>query len=287
MFEPGVYFRGPMLNVVKGHSLHRILIPDAMRRLPYGRHGDRWPAVPHVAGVLIVSGDDPSNMPTLLQISLRGKDVLVHDGTRARCTINQRTLAGTVPLRSMTNKGSNAAAASLLAAGQDFNERVASEVVILGGELAESSDTTDLVYTLPTDCASGTLPGGKIPLFSHWRTPSNARVIEFADRATGDLSVLPLEAGQSALFYNWDLKVPDASAFFNIGATDCSGGKVIVDVDFKWLYQLLDVPNGDWDAWRGDCDLPTPHAICPGTAGDMHTTTAPGSDCVHGFWDIS
>ena len=99
--------------------------------------------------------------------------------------------------------------------------------------------------------------------------------------------MIALQPGLSALFYNWDNEPPKANQFFTFGPTPCTAGKIIVDIDFKWLYQLLDVAGGDWDEWRCNHDLPTPSARCPGDSGGRNATTGPGSDCVHAYWDLS
>jgi hypothetical protein len=69
--------------------------------------------------------------------------------------------------------------------------------------------------------------------------------------------------------------------------------EAVVDVDFKWIYEMLAPLTGTWAEWRNGKKLPAPISVCADgkdpdfvsrVSDGVEQKTAPGKDCLAGLW---
>lgn len=273
-----VFFRGPTLTIVRKGVVEEIRIPDAMRSLPGGNHVDHTPARKHLAGMLIVTG--PFGSATLVKdIPLRGKRVVFTGTTTGPCSAGAN-LDQSVALNAITDKGKTGAAT--------LRPTASGTRIKLGDGALENdmSHVTNFVYNIPDDDASKPTPPHHLPLLKVWTPTAGPVTIELTDASGGPATTIPLTDDQSVYVYNWDINPPGPPApptpdeYSDFPPKECDENNK-VDLDFKWLYQELDVQNNDWKTWLHGKPLPCPITDC---TQQPHIVTPGGSDCIDAVW---
>lgn len=285
-----VYFRGPMLVVVRGDTadddcdIDRILIPNAARPLTGMVHPDGTPADVHFAGMIVADVEKG----IIANVPLRGKRVLISDGSFVVCQGDNNNINTGVPLQDLTNSGENDKPLSLLPRAALTPDIVAADVTFSGGFLQYSEVLTRSTYSFPSTSADRITPSKQLPRVKNWiprkrSLLSNDPVtITVTDVATGEAVVFYLNESEYALFFNWDVTPPTVEEFCDLSSETYTNGAA-EDTDFKWVYQLMDPPGG-WPAWLGDNKLPAP--ITGLTTSDLLSSPTTGVDCGDSFMRI-
>jgi len=285
-----VHFRGPSLFVTHGGKLDRVLIPDARKGVP-DRHPDGDVAKRHYAGLLVLRGSGAE----VGRFSLHGKIVTVSDGTAVSCDLDP-TFNRTVPLDELANGPDPAKHLRLIRAdtNDDYWERVAARIRIQGGTLSTVEPASkEFVFHFPKAFNPKPPPEQRIPLLTTWHTEAPRARIEIRDvRGVAEPIDIALEPDESAYIYNHDKPKPSEREMIG-DRIPCKPKEPLVDHDFKWLYQLVDPPDGDWAEWLGEEKLPAPLTECPplpkgaapsGTGADIAPKQPDVSTCFGGRW---
>jgi len=121
----------------------------------------------------------------------------------------------------------------------------------------------EFVFRFPTTFNPNPPQPQRIPLLTTWYTDAPKAQIEIRDvRGIADPINITLEPDESAYIYNHDKPKPSEKEMIG-DRIPCTPGAPLEDHDFKWLYQLLEPPKGNWDDWRGPHRLPAPLTQCP------------------------
>jgi hypothetical protein len=291
-----VFFRGPSLFVLGTGVINEVLLPDGKRTIFNGgvkdKHPDNSNAKKHHAGLLVLTADGG----IALRKSLYRKRVTVRDPSDAGACTTETSFAKVVPLSALTNGPDASKHLKLLSPGPDYWTRVAAAVHLEGGTIGSEEDS-DLVFEFPKTHNPSAPGPQQIPLIARW-TPTGTEaeiVVESVNDDDTELTI-PLADGQVAWIYNFDSKEP-FPADMGKPKKPCKKPGRLEDHDFKWLYQLLDPPGGDWQKWLEKQPLPAPLSECPvviksdtaaaGTDAVAGASTAPSPDvasCFFGSW---
>lgn len=285
-----VVFRGPGLFMQGEGTIDHVLLPDARNG---GKHVDTSRAKSHHAGLLVQAAD----RSVRARYSLHDRRVVVRDiGQGGACGFDASFgPERVVPLSRLTN-GADASQWPKVIDEQntpDFWARVAAKVTFDGGDVS-GENPSKLVFHFPTD-HSGTDPGPRqVPLLAVWRPRSTQGVkIEVKHRNGEVVETVALATGERAWIFNYDKKVPDPKDMENPpdACANNEPGSPLEDHDFKWLFRLLDPPQGNWAKWlkKGDGWFPAPRSRCPGTAAPTSPPKAKAmspdvASCFFGSW---
>ena len=272
-----VRFRGPMLVVTRKTYVDRILIPNGKKHSPDDKHPDNDLAKRHYAGIFVLAADEA--VP-VFQMSLFGKRVTITDnGDFGGRATREATIDNMVPLHRLVQEPANPEVNVV----PDGDPAVTTVVTFEGGT-ASSDEDSQIDFNLDPALNPSLPPGTmKIPLYMLWKPKASAstvtiRISDVADPANE--TNLSLSGTQKAYFYNYDSQKPDKPGLDNNPpCTPGLNGKG--DIDFKWIYQLLDHDLGEWTlvlSAKGVTKLPCPIAYCPGSASpspplDQQATT--------------
>lgn len=260
-----VVFRGPCLFVKKHDSIDEVLIPDGRRRISNGgvidRHPDNTPARKHFAGILVLKASGGIAM----RMSLHGKRVAVRDPHDPAACTTHASFDDVVPVSALSNGGDATKHLRLLAPGPDYWTRVATAVELEGGTIG-SSELSALTFHFPKDHNPNPPAARRVPLLATWTPTGDEAVILISDASGGDPLQISLTEGQVAWIYNFDTQEPVPKEM-GPRLPPCKKAGPLEDRDFKWLYQLLDPPGGDWAKWLNGSLLPAPLSTCPGPNG--------------------
>lgn len=292
-----VHFRGPTLFVTRGATLDRVLIPDGRRTIFKNgvpdKHPDNDKTKRHYAGLLVLRGSGGE----VGRFSLHGKLVTVSDGTAAACALDP-SFNRTVPVHELTNGPDPARHLRLIRADDDddYWERVAARVRLWGGTMRTvDPGPREFEFRFPATFNPRPPRPRRIPLLTTWHTEAPKVQIAIRDvRGIADPIEVALEPDESAYIYNHDKPRPSEREMIG-DRTPCKPGAELEDHDFRWLYQLLDPPKGDWDDWLKGEKLPVPQTECPAESsapGASPTSTTSDSEAKHpsvstcfgGFW---
>ena len=264
-------FRGPCLFVVEQNRIHSVALPHAApgvipREGTAGKHLDGSPAHPHHPGLLIldVKGKERHRVEPL-----RGS-VVVRDGQAHKPPVAKFT--DVVGLDRVNNNGS---ATDLRLVSFDDFDHVAATIVFRGGKL-EGHRISSHRWTV-NDRFNPTHPHKDSPLVltQTWTTNQAAVNIDIVDLGGGTIPLV-LADGEVAYLYNFDVEFPSQEQLDADEA--CTVGTPLDDVDFNWLYQLVEPRTGTLAERMGGGELPRPRSTCTAV---MTPTT---STCFGGSW---
>jgi len=277
-----------MLTIIKGTTVEEIRIPDCT---PNGKHPDGDDQVLHVAGMLIVepapggSGQIEVERVSLLDPSGSALRVVFEGKTAGKCEADP-SLQHTVALNALTDHGNGGATKLRPAPGSGKKDPVAASIHLVGGTLKnDPAYLSKEVYDLPSDDASTPIPSHRIPLLKFWKPQQGPVTVTVRNAENDRVFQKTLDDGQSVFVFNWDKGEPrDPDEYLEFPQKVCNGSNA-VDVDFKWLYQLLITPGDDWDKWRRGKPLPAPTAQCTTVSEVLRDLRTPGgSDCIDAVW---
>lgn len=267
-----VYFRGPILFRVTPEKATEALVPDAERTLTTangtpGYHPDGTPTTMHYPG-LVVAKDDT----ILVQLSLRKKLVTISDGTSTVCTY---PTAGLIPVDDTANKVMPNKVSLINPGDASYWARVAARITFVGGTLSDWLTTT-IPFRVPP--APGAAPICMAPM---WKSSGAMTSIEITEiDGTGKIEIHPSD-DQQVYLYNWDLVEPPVKSITNTPAAQPSAAES-EDTDFKWLYQLYDIPE-QFATKKVTATLPAPMAMFTlEKEGESGTTSVGSASCVAG-----
>ncbi|GLC27809.1 hypothetical protein [Roseisolibacter agri] len=292
-----VVFRGPCL-FVKGQengkeTLDYVLLPDGTRVRPHGsskdgEHPDHTRAKKHHAGLIVRNADGTTEKP----IPLQNKRVTVREkGAGGRCALDPSfSPQRVVPLSQLTNGPDASHHLSLIdEAGSDFWDRVTTKVTFDGGEMGVHKNSR-LVFDFPPDHNPNAPGSRRIPLLAIWspKASHDAEIVIGPGKGPGVSRVIPLGDGQRAWIYNYDHPEPDPERM-ECEEDACAkhpNGARLEDYDFKWLFQVLEPPKGDWPEWLKKGPLPAPRSSCPGLKpqDEPHILSPDVASCFFGSW---
>jgi len=259
---------------VADKTIDRILVPETQGAT---RPGDE-PEVPsprvHFAGILINK---------MLIPSIHGFDVHVTDGTGKHPTYEQTNFDQLIALNKLI-----AGKTPPLALLPDNSPCITSAIRMTGGSFV-ASDHSQLTYKFPPPADGSAFPDQTVPVFARWSTTSNVAELVLTQRVAGAKPMkFTLGTGDDVYIFNFDV-LPASPAEFEATPLLCSGTTPIqkVDEDFKWLYWLLETPNGGWLAWNAgnpNRKLPAPYYDC---FADEFAILSPGNaDCFCAAWEL-
>jgi hypothetical protein len=298
-----VLFRGPMMVFTQGNVAESIRIPYAWATTVAPRHPDGDLAREHYSGLFITTPPVTSATPTNDRVAnLKAKRVTISDGTTGPCVADPSLRKLMVDVKRLTEAGATGPLEPR-PVDQSFFSSGATMVEFRGGTLsADGTKLTGLIYTIPGHFAKNGIGDTlQIPMLIQWTPSAGATVTITVDddpAAPGTSQSITLAANQTACIYQWDgppsAKRPTPAAFMDLKPVGCTAdSKAVVDVDFKWIYEILTPVQGTWDEWRDDMKLPAPISLCGGltdlnlvsqvSAGAV-AKTAPGKDCLGGLW---
>lgn len=233
-----VFFRGPILFLDIDSRQNVALLPDAERVLISDNgarraHPDGTRTKSHHAGLIIADDDD-----VLVRIGLRKKLVVISDEDGGICSY---PVKGLVPIDAMANTVLNPPMTLLSPADPNYWTRVTTRVSFNGGVLSDWK-LTDAPFRLPPGFANAQ----PIPVGPKW-TPRGATRIDITSiDGTGHISLHP-RSNQQVYLFNWDDPTPKVPGLKNLPHVK-KGSVEREDGDFKWLYELYDVPGGQFSA---------------------------------------
>jgi hypothetical protein len=287
-----VLFRGPMIVFTDQDegTVTEIQIPDGSKPRPGGCHPDGDAAKTHFAGALVANLPDLADVNEStkadLRLDLRGTRVRISDGSGKPCCMG----GGFEPMFELNGQVGPASRGPLAPIPQwDFFNHAAARVKFEGGTLRATQGTEDLYSNGTSDEPQ------QLPRLLEWEpTPtSSGLIISIIDEASEHETRVRLSGDQCACIYHWDER-PGASGptphefmdFTTTDSTPCDPASAeLVDTDFKWVYQLLSPPSGDWGDWPRSDQLPAPVKKATAKRGTTKMTTIGGRDCLGARWE--
>ena len=288
---PVVLFRGPMLTIVnKDRVVEEIRIPNCSCR-PGDTHSDGDPKMKHVAGMMIVEpapdGDGQMEIDriSLLDPSGTAYRVTFDGSTTGECSADHN-LEDSIPLNALTDCGATGPTSLRPAPSPGKKNPVAANIFLGAGTFANDGGfVSSEVYDFPSDDASSPIPSHQLPLLKIWTPYAGPISLAVWNAKNERVDQRTLKPDQSVFVYNWDKHEPKNPAKFLEPPGKVCDGFNAVDIDFKWLYQLLTVRGDDWDSWRKGPKLPAPIAQCTRTSRVLRDFRTPGgSDCIDAVW---
>jgi hypothetical protein len=257
-----IHFRGPCLFVLDPQRRVELVVlpqagPNTMPREGHrvarpgapGQHVDFSEANVHYAGLLIV---DANGKKRKRYEPLVGTVVVTAEGGSQKPPAN---LGDVVALDGVNNNGSSVPNLKLIAPLDDTT-RVAAVVSFKGGKM-DGKKPSKAKWTVHDKFHPGH-PHKDQPLVLTQVWESNKPVTIDIGSTTERLT-----DREAAYVYNFDDVQP------NVGdleaEEECQSGQRLDDVDFNWLYQLVEPETGTLDdrLKKMNADLPRPIATCP------------------------
>jgi hypothetical protein len=302
-----VLFRGPMMVFTQNGVAESIRIPNAEAETCQRFHPDGDPATEHTSGLLVT---EPSNTQTTAPpkrvYRLKARKITISDGTTGDCVADASLSRLMVNVKRLTENGATGQPLQPVPVNADFFEKDGSTIVeFRGGRLSvDPNELTGLTYTIPGHFAKNGIGDTlRIPMLIKWTPEPGSEVkidIEYKGKESGPppFETITLAANQTACFYQWDgppsATRPQPAAFLNLAPVTCvDDSDAVIDVDFKWVYEMLTPVDGDWAKWRNGKKLPAPISVCAaGKDPDFvaqvfngaEAKTAPGKDCLGGLF---
>ena len=249
-----VFFRGPILFLDKAKKENVGLLPDAERMIRSddgvpGCHADGTESTPHYAGLIVAEGKQ-----VVVQLSLRKKIVVISDESGSDCEYKKKCL---VPIDDMANAVLKTPMTLLPPTDPDYWVRVATRVTFNGGTMSDWRSTRTS-FRLPPKFASA----ARIVVGPKWTSTKGVTRIEIRSLDGTETTTLYPTPTQHVYIYNWDEQFPDVDDLTRLPAPK-RGKMESEDRDFKWLYQLYDVPGRKFTrSLPARVKLPAP--ICTG-----------------------
>lgn len=165
---------------------------------------------------------------------------------------------------------------------REFWSRTATRIVIKTGDLSSDSGAGTGMWFFQNKF--NPYHGAQIPralaVTLTLRVAAEALKIPVIPSSPGaSATEISLNAGDTAIVYNFDEEQPTRAKLEGSEPAD-----VLVDYDFKWIYQLLRPVKGTLDEWRRSRWLPAPQLHVPVNASGYTSMTPVTSSCFFARW---
>jgi hypothetical protein len=285
-----VHFRGVGVFVTDGPTVTEVLFPNAESRRPPDHvtrpdgkigHADGSKAKDHFAGVLTISATGHERNHRLL-----GRRVTFPaDGPTGIDASFRRKLP---PLQRCTT--SPGFTLRLLPQDERQSDRVASQILLSGGELAALDPNLSIEFEMDGHHAPPA-PRQRYAYDVVWTTRAESVTLEVETFDGHPEQSIELNANTpEAFFYCFDHPNPRKYDLIKLEPGKCSFPPV-TDHDFKWIYQLLDREDSNhrtWQDWLGSDQFPAPRTDCverPAPAALRDAGLIPVSTCYSTAFD--
>jgi hypothetical protein len=161
------------------------------------------------------------------------------------------------------------------------SDRVATRIILHEGEIEAVRAGDDQPRFAMESPFGTTVAPRRYSFLAKWTTPKSQLTLKVDDLPSGSDTPIELseEGNFSADFYCFDKPLPSAEELKHNDLSRCEG--LLIDDDFKWLFQLLDRQDGTiatWQQWLGPNEFPAPQTDCV-------VPLVPVFTCFPTYWD--
>lgn len=248
-----VHFRGPMLFVTEDDSgpegndtVDRVIIPDAADK---SVHDDGSVACPHHARMLVRRPNHDDDY-----IDLRGATITIEAANESHAPRVDATFLLVPPLHRMTNPD-NAAGAAVR--HRPVKQPGETSIGFEGGRMTGDPQMIDDQGLELPEHLNGTAVETSVCSMPMWTSQSASGRITGSSPA-GPIDIA-LDPSVEVYIFHWDTDRPTPTEL----RERLSDLLPFQDNDFKWVYRLLDPPDGDdWKKWLAtDPYFPAPRSV--------------------------
>lgn len=247
-----------MFDVTSG-ILNEVLLPNGLIERPDGsseswRHADCSDARKHYAGMIVV---DRKRRPVGDRIKFRNAEVTLTTPSDDKTRFLQNPFAHLAHLDEIVNGNSSTNIKRRSFSSPNTDPRLAARFVSRAGTLIPRSRSAYRWRFTERYHPKHGHSGKRLALAPTLELDTVSAQLSVAERGSTPPRLIDLQDGYQVVIYNYD----EEEADFERLTRREKGSVPLCDDDFKWLYQLLEEPQGGWKAWieRGvDEDDPSP-----------------------------
>lgn len=256
-----VHFRGPTLTVIEHGMVSAVLIPNGETnpRLAGGNKGkfdDGTDAEAHFARLLVLDADGR----VVLRASLLHRQVTLSVQHGATDCVYQADGADLAGMESLAPAAAGSTPKLIDPDSPKYWQRVATWIHVEGGTMKPGkASKRGFQFSGSADLSKPDLDI-PLPLDVIWTTNGDSALLSIQDVHGDEVASLVLNGNLRAFILNFDVTAPSADELEVIESKfDAKKpAKFNDDQDFRWLYELFELPANGWSSLLGEGKFPAP-----------------------------